>query len=110
MLNINKKVQKQLRRIAAELPPVGIRSPQLQSITGEDLKLTGIPENFHLKPGDIKDNEVYKIKIPLEREVNHYKRIKELYKKLGGSAVINYCDRVKRRHQIESMKPEKKQS
>lgn len=107
MLNINKKVQKQLRRLADQLPLVGIRSPQLQEITGEDLKLTGIPKNFHLKASDIKDDAIYKIKVPLEREVNHYKRMKELYKKKGGEAVIEYMEKIMKRAELESQKPDK---
>ncbi len=93
MYNINKKVLKALRRLAAELPPIKMVACVLNSeMKGDEVLLTGLK----LNDGEEIDPEGdYTFKNPLIREVNHLLRLKKIYKKHGGYEVILYCENIK---------------
>lgn len=74
---MNKKLQKEMREVAAEMPPFNYTTKESHPITGKELKLTGIAE-VNGKP--IEDNMVYDMDCPVYHQFNHYRRMKRMYK------------------------------
>lgn len=92
MFNINKKVLKQLRRLAAELPEVNrITSMDKKLITGKEALLTGLtpPEGEKFVP-----EQEYLMNVPTYALVNHLLRLKKAYRKHGGTGAIGYCEKI----------------
>lgn len=76
MKQLTKKVLKELRKVAAELPPLEYVVKEVAHLPGKELKLTGIsPDEFD----GIDDNEVYEIDNPAYYQWNHYRRMKRIY-------------------------------
>lgn len=96
--NINKKVQKELLRIEAELDQafgkLFYSFNDTVDISGEDLILSG-QEEINGKPVD--PEETYKMTYPASRNVNFYKVMKRIYKREGFPGILDYIESLKQK-------------
>ena len=86
---MKKAILKRLNEIAKNLPnETFLASYEPIEITGHDCILAGTNEinGFPVDP-----DKQYLVKVPLIREVDHIRRLKEAYKAQGRAGVIHYC-------------------
>jgi hypothetical protein len=86
---MKKKQLKVLGLIAEKLPRVTyLASMERAEWTGEDALLAGT-EEIDGKPVD--PEKTYQVRVPLVRDWDHKRRMKEAYKREGRMGVIKYC-------------------
>lgn len=73
---MNKKLLKEFREVAEQLPPFNYTVKEKYPITGKDLLLTGVT---NIEGAPINENQVYDVESPAYHRFNHNRRMKRLY-------------------------------
>lgn len=91
---MKKKVLKTLRLVANKLPPVfyELKKTRYEYRKGSSLIADGINK---VKGEDVDPAKYYQAQIN-RAKVNHYRKLKDAYKKGGQAAVIEYIEQVKK--------------
>lgn len=82
---------KAMRKVARQLPVLNKTIAVGQRVLGKELIYEGIEE---VEGKAVVGDKNYRRMIPMEVELNHERKMKELYNKFGLQAVINYANAV----------------
>lgn len=83
---------KKIRRLASQMPAIGINVIKGSRITGEELAAKGVKE---VEGETIDLNRNYREKKVVQQPLNHHRKMKMLYNKHGVAGVNYYLNAVK---------------
>lgn len=99
---MKKKLAKELRKIAREMPVIMRGSHEVHFVKGHEMLANGvfdIPNPNAGKPGQpdrikVQPDLLYKQPVPVQTAVNHTRKLKKLYKQMGEVGLHGYVDAV----------------
>lgn len=86
------KAYKEFKKFAFEMPQIFVKGSVCERMTGKEVIEKGIAQK---DDSTIAKNRLYKVKRAVKVPVNHYEKMKELYKKGGMIQVERYRQAVK---------------
>lgn len=95
---MKKRDAKLLRELAETLPVLMYETREKHLVKGEDLIAQGrthVGENDEI---EVKPDDLILDEFPVRIAVNHYKALKNIFKKGGIAAMNMYCDIVHKNH------------
>lgn len=89
---MNKSINKQLRKVADQLPIYFIQSHEKHIMTGKEILEETEYKEIDGKP--INPDEKYIVPQPVQIAFNHYRKIKGIYQKHSFAGVKEYCEKI----------------
>lgn len=89
---MNKSINKQLRKVADQLPIYFIQSHEKHIMTGKEILEETEYKEIDGKP--INPDEKYIVPQPVQIAFNHHRKLKEIYNRYKFPGVKEYCEKV----------------
>ena len=90
---MNSKIRNELRQIAASMPIVMRHTSEKQIMTGEELLQDEI---YEVEGEKVDPAKTYVFHAPVQIAINHYRKLKKMYKKHGIPGIKMYCTEIYR--------------
>lgn len=99
---MKKRLAKELRKVAAEMPVIMRGSHEVHFVKGSEMIANGVYDIPNPKAGQpmqpdrikVQPDLLYKQPVPVQMAINHTRKLKKLYKQMGETGLHAYVDAV----------------